>query len=192
VDLTKLVETYGYYAVFGGALLEGETVLALAGFAASNGYLNIGLVIAVAIVGAVIGDQIFFAIGRLAKGKVFAWFPSVEPKVAVVNRGLVRYGGWLVVLVRFMYGFRIAGPIAIGISDMHWGRFFFFNTLGAIIWAPLIAGAGFFFGHALLQVLERMRGYEIWVFSAFAAILVLGFIFHKVRQARATRRRHKK
>jgi membrane protein DedA with SNARE-associated domain len=180
VDLTKLVETYGYYAVFGGALLEGETVLALAGFAASNGYLNIGLVIAVAIVGAVIGDQIFFAIGRLAKGKVFA------------NRGLVRYGGWLVVLVRFMYGFRIAGPIAIGISDMHWGRFFFFNTLGAIIWAPLIAGAGFFFGHALLQVLERMRGYEIWVFSAFAAILVLGFIFHKVRQARATRRRHKK
>jgi membrane protein DedA with SNARE-associated domain len=188
MDLAKLVETYGYYAVFGGALLEGETVLAMAGFAASKGYLNIGIVIAIAIVGAVIGDQIFFAIGRFAKGKVFRWFPSVEPKVVVVNRGLKKYGGWLVVLLRFMYGFRIAGPIAIGISDMHWGRFFFFNALGAIIWAPLIAGAGFFFGHALLQVLERLRGYEIWVFAGFAFLFIAWIIFRKVRRAQMARK----
>jgi membrane protein DedA with SNARE-associated domain len=184
MDLARLVESYGYLAVFGGTLLEGETILALAGFAAFNGYLSLPVVIAVAIVGAVLGDQIFFAIGRHAKGKVFAWFPAVEPKVVYVNAILKKYDGWVVVGVRFMYGFRIAGPIAIGVSNMSWGRFLFFNTVGAIIWAPLIAGAGYVFGHALLRVLERMRGYEIWVFGIAIAALLAWIAWQWVRRAK--------
>jgi membrane protein DedA with SNARE-associated domain len=178
MDLAQLVESYGYLAVFGGTLLEGETILALAGFAAFNGYLSLPIVIGIAIVGAVIGDQIFFAIGRRAKRRVFTWFPSVEPKVVYVNAVLKKYDGWVVVGVRFMYGFRIAGPIAIGISSMHWGRFLFFNTIGAMLWAPLIAGAGYFFGHALVPLMARLQGYELWA-AGVAVVALIGWSLYR-------------
>ena len=49
MNLPELIETYGYWAVLGGTLLEGESVLLLAGFAAHRGYLDLPIVVGVAI-----------------------------------------------------------------------------------------------------------------------------------------------
>jgi len=56
MDLPALIESYGYVAVFAGAFLEGETLLALAGLAASRGYLDFFAVTAVALVAGFLGD----------------------------------------------------------------------------------------------------------------------------------------
>src|SRR3954468_16604436 len=48
IDIPGLVDTYGYWAVFVGAFLEGETILALAGLAAYRGYLDFRWVVMVA------------------------------------------------------------------------------------------------------------------------------------------------
>ncbi len=171
MDLPKFVENYGYLAVFVGSFLEGETILALAGFAAFSGYLNFPTVVAVAIVGATLGDQFFFGLGHLSKGRVLQWFPSIRPGVDRVNGFLAKYDALTIVGVRFMYGLRIVGPIAIGLAHTTWRRFFIFNLIGAMIWAPIVAGAGYLLGHALLHVLEQMRGVEIVVLGVGAAAL---------------------
>ena len=64
MNLPQILTDYGYLGVFIGTLMEGETVLLLAGFAAHQGYLVLGLVIAVAFVGGTLGDQIAFFLGR--------------------------------------------------------------------------------------------------------------------------------
>jgi membrane protein DedA with SNARE-associated domain len=61
--MEDLLVQFGYIAVFVGTFLEGETILALAGFAASNGYLLLPKVMAVAVVGAFLGDQACFFVG---------------------------------------------------------------------------------------------------------------------------------
>ena len=61
--IVDLIHNYGYYIVFFGTLLEGEVVVALAGFAAFQDDLHLSIVIPIAIVGAVIGDQSFFYFG---------------------------------------------------------------------------------------------------------------------------------
>ena len=64
MDLAALISQYGLIAVLAGSLLEGETVLLLAGYAAHRGYLDFTTVVAVAMLGAVIGDQAWFVLGR--------------------------------------------------------------------------------------------------------------------------------
>ena len=58
MDFAALVHTYGYAAVFIGSFLEGETTLALGGFAAQRGHLALPWVIAVAEAGGFLGDQL--------------------------------------------------------------------------------------------------------------------------------------
>ena len=76
--LQQLIEQYGYLAVLVGALLEGETILLIAGFAAHRGYLDLGAVIAVAAVGGFLGDQVFFWLGRLRGSSVLARWPKLQ------------------------------------------------------------------------------------------------------------------
>src|SRR5438552_1865679 len=135
LDPHALISAYGYWVLTLGCLLEGETLLLVAGFAAYNGHLNIFAVVAIAATAGFIGDQIFFWTGRRHGGPVLARFPSVERQTTRIFRLLERYQGWVVVGVRFAYGLRIAGPILIGTSNISAVRFAAFNAIGAIIWA---------------------------------------------------------
>lgn len=78
----------------------------------------------------------------------------------------------LILGVRFMYGLRIAGPLAIGMSSVSWRRFFVLNLLGAIVWAWLIGGVVYLFGHALELVLVDLRHYE----EVFLALITIAGI----------------
>ena len=149
MSLHDALTQYGYLALFIGSLLEGETMLLLAGFAAHRGYLSLPVVMAVAFCGGTLGDQAFFLIGKYAGAPLLARFPKLATRVQPVHRMIERYHKWLIVMVRFMYGLRIAGPIIIGMSKVHVWTFALLNMLGALVWAILVAGAGYLFGQTL-------------------------------------------
>lgn len=147
----------GYVAVFLGTMLEGESVLALAGLAAQHGYLMFPAVVVVAVIGAFLGDQVFFFIGRRYGNRVLARFPSLAARAPRIQALLRRWDVLAVVLVRFLYGMRVAGPIVIGSSGIPAWRLALFNFIGALIWAPLVAGIGYFAGQALETWVGRLH-----------------------------------
>jgi membrane protein DedA with SNARE-associated domain len=169
MSLESLVLQYGYLAVFVGCLLEGETILMLAGFAAHQGYLSLSITLWVAFVGGTLGDQFFFWVGRRWGRGLLQRFPTAQPRVRRVNVLLQRYHAPLIIGIRFMYGLRIVGPIVIGASDVAAWRLLLFNVLGAAIWAPLIGGFGYLFGRALALLLEDVRQAEL-----AALVLIVG------------------
>ncbi len=120
MDVATLVHNYGYAAVFVGSFLEGETVAALGGLAANRGYLALPWVIVIAAAGGFLSDQVFFGVGRLGGVRVVARFPNLCPSVERATRLLHRYAVSLIISIRFMYGLRIVGPMAIGMSGIHW------------------------------------------------------------------------
>lgn len=184
--MESFVEHFGYIAVLVGSFLEGETILVIAGYAARREYLSLPIVISAAFLGSVAGDQFWFFIGRRAGPAIFSKYPALVQKSGKVNELLRRKGALFVVLLRFMYGIRIAGPIVLGASRYPARSFLLLNCLGGIIWAPLIAGAGYFFSHAVETVLGDVRRYEAW---ALASAVVLGAGIWIVRRLRG-RRRH--
>jgi len=181
MDLRALIDSYGYLAVFAGAFLEGETVLALAGLAAYRGYLDLYSVIAVALVAGFLGDQLYFLVGRRNGARILARFPDLQARAHRFDALLARWHAPLIIAIRFMYGFRIVGPVLLGMGRVPSWKFMLYNFIGALIWAPLIAGLGYAFGSVVESFLENIEQYEMWVFAAIVALGVGGALFHAVR-----------
>ncbi len=165
----ELIHAYGYIAVLVGTLLEGETVLALAGYAAQRGWLDLRLVLCTAFLGALAGDQLFFAVGRRYGQSLLGRFPRLAQRTARARSLLERYHAPFIVTNRFMIGLRVAGPLAVGLSAISWRRFLAFNAAGALLWTLAIGVAGFLFGHAVEGALGHLRYYELAGAAALAA-----------------------
>jgi membrane protein DedA with SNARE-associated domain len=180
-QLQALLENYGYLGVFIGALLEGETILIMAGFAAHRGLLHLPWVMALAAAGGFLGDQIFFALGRYRGQETIRRFPSIQRQALRVQDLIVRHSTWLIIGVRFMYGLRVAGPVLIGMSGVSHLRFMVLNAIGALIWAAVIAGLGYAFGQAIELFLHDVRRYEFVLLLVIAAV---GAVFWMLRRAR--------
>lgn len=174
--MEDLVARFGYLAVFIGSFLEGETILALAGLAAQHGYLSFAAVIGVGAAGGFLGDQLFFFIGRRYGDRVLARFPAVAAKAPRVRALLRRWDAAAVILIRFIYGLRIAGPIVIGSCGIPAWRLALFNLVGALIWAPLVAGVGYLAGQAVEQWIGHLRHVEIGVVMAAVLAVTVGWL----------------
>src|SRR5260221_10889211 len=104
---SALIDNYGYLAVFIGTLLEGETILILAGFAAQRGYLDLGAVMAVAFAGGFLRDQLLFFFGRPHGPRIVARFPAIAQRIAPVDGLPGNYPAPFIFCIRFMYRFRL-------------------------------------------------------------------------------------
>ena len=184
MDLAGFIESYGYVAVFVGAFLEGETILALAGLAAYRGYMDFWTVSLVAMLAGFLGDQFYFFLGRFKGQQILAKFPHAHERAHRFDAMLARWHAPLIVGIRFMYGFRILGPIMLGMGRVEAWKFVVYNLIGAAIWAPLIAGIGYLFGEMVESVLGNVKRFEMWLFVAIIAIGATAFIVHRVRERR--------
>ena len=170
--LNQLISQYGYWAVAIGCLLEGETVLILAGLAARHGLLQLPLVMALGATMGAFSDMALFALGRRHGPAVLARWPGLNSYRDRLDQGLARWGAGMVVGVRFMYGLRIAGPILLGTTRLPWQRFVAYNALGAIVWGVGVAGAGWLFGHAAERVLHGIAHAEHWAGLALLLLML--------------------
>jgi membrane protein DedA with SNARE-associated domain len=181
--LMDLLATYGYLAVLVGSLLEGESMLVLAGFAAHQGHLSFPAVLLIAFVAGTLGDQLFFWIGRAWGAALLRRFPAIERRALQVWKLLQRYDALLIVGIRFMYGLRVVGPIAMGACGVAGSRFAAFNVLGAAIWAIAVGGFGYLLAGALEAALGDLGRYDNLILGLLA-VVVIG-----VGALRAARRR---
>ena len=170
--LQTLIQSYGYWAVLFGTFIEGETVLLLGGLAAHRGYLELPWVMLTAFVGSLLGDQLYFYLGRRHGTTMLAKHPAWTPRVERTQQLIERYHTPLILGIRFMIGLRTIGPFVMGMSNLPVGRFVVLNAIGAALWAITISLLGYLLGNALTALLGTIKHIELEVFGAIA---VLGF-----------------
>jgi membrane protein DedA with SNARE-associated domain len=178
MDVPQLIQQYGYAAVALGAFLEGETVLILAAASAHLGYLKLPAVLVAATVGAFVGDNVYFFAGRFYGPRLMQRFPSLARAVPRVDRFVGRWRALAVILLRFAYGLRIAGPIVLGAGRMRTLTFVWANALGAAIWALLLGAIGWGFGHAAASLFGDVARIEHIALGVFIAVVVLVSVLH--------------
>jgi membrane protein DedA with SNARE-associated domain len=188
MDIPQLIQEYGYAAVAIGAFLEGETVLILASVSAHLGYLKLPIVIAVAAICAFLGDNFFFFAGRFYGRRLMQRFPTLGAAVPRVDRLIGRWHALAVILLRFTYGLRIAGPIVLGAGHMKTHTFVWANAVGAVLWAILLAAIGWAFGHAATELLGNVARAEHVAIGVVIAVVVLVTVIHFVAKRRLERR----
>lgn len=184
MSIAALVSQYGYLAVALGCILEGETVLLMAGFAAHRGLLDLPAVLVVAWLSSFAGDQFWFVAGRRHGAALVARFAGVQRVLPRVQRLIRTHQDALVLGVRFMVGVRVAGPILMGWSGVPAPRFLVLNLLGAALWTAVVGGGGYFFGQLLERVLPDLRRVEEGV---IVVVVLGGLVVHGLRLWRRRR-----
>ncbi|WP_299997643.1 DedA family protein [uncultured Cedecea sp.] len=180
MDINGLITQYGYLAVIIGSIAEGETITLLGGVAAHQGLLTLPLVIAAAAFGGMVGDQVLFFIGRYFGQSILARFPRYQDKIEQAQALIRRHPYLFVIGCRFMYGFRIVGPVIIGASRLTPGIFIALNIIGAIVWASLFVSLGYLGGEIIYPWLEYLDGhlkYAVWVIIALVFVIAIRLWF---------------
>lgn len=172
-----------------GALVPGETALIVSGVLAHKGEMDIRIVIAVAAVAAIIGDNIGFLLGRHGVRRLAVrdgW--GAEHRRAALRHGerfFAQHGGKAVFLARFVIGLRVVGAWVAGASNMHWRTFLLWNALGGIAWAAAIGTLAYVFGRVAEEIIRTAGIVGVALIVVVVAVaLAVGY-----RHRRAVQRR---
>ena len=178
-----LIRTYGYWALFVGTFIEGETILMLGGLAAQMGYLDLSLVMVVSFFGSFAGDQCYFHLGRVRGRELLAKHPKWQARAEKIHRYLERYHNLIMIGFRFIYGIRILTPIVLAMNPrIKTGRFFIFNGIGALIWTIVVAGCGYLFGHALELIVKQVQHYQLAILIVLVLVGIGFWIRHIIKR----------
>ena len=184
--LEALIIRFGYVVIAGGAFLEGEAVLVAAGALAHKGLLSLPLVMLAAFVGSVVGDQVWFQLGKRFGPGLLEKRPAWKPRVAVVQERLAKWGTAFVFGFRFIIGLRTITPALLGVSGYPVVRFVVLNVLGAAIWAVAIGGAGWGLGATLTVLLDRAAHIEELVVGIAVVAVGIAFVWRWRRRRTAS------
>jgi membrane protein DedA with SNARE-associated domain len=182
--LEQLLQDYGYFALFLGTFLEGETILVLAGFLASRGILEIEWVLVTAFFGSYAGAQLWYQIGRHKGRQLLARRPGWQAACDRALRLISRHPDLWVLSFRFFYGLRSIMPVAIGLSGYPPLRYLILNGIGAIVWAVVLGLAAFYFGAAMESLLGDIKRYELWVLATLVLVGVGFWLRRRFKQVK--------
>jgi len=150
----KLLLTYGYFALFIWSILEGEIGLMLSGFLASEGKVfSFTNIIIVASIGAFIGDNILFLLGRFFAPKVKVWLIKYKEKRIIIQHYFRKYGASIIVFERFIYGTHIPALLIVGLSKYPYLKFLLFDIVGIFLWALIFTALGYYFGNDAIDII---------------------------------------
>jgi membrane protein DedA with SNARE-associated domain len=190
--LKEYLELHGYWVLFVGTFLEGETILLMAGFLAFRGYLDISGVVLTSWAGSFLGDQCYFYLGRLKGRTLLKRFHSIARKFREALKLIEKYGVFVAFISRYTYGFRIVLPIILGITKLAPRTFLWINLVSVLSWALVFALGGYLFGKSASLLLDNVANYEQYLALAlfgFMAAIWCAHLYHVWKLKRPARNR---
>ena len=170
-------------SVFLGFVFPGETALVFGGVLASQDKVSLSTLLVLAVVGAITGDAVGYAVGRhyghrFQQSRVGRLVG--ESRWQTTEAFLLRRGGTAVFFGRWTALLRAMVPGAAGMARIPYRTFFFWNVLGGTIWAVACVLGGYLVGDVIGQ-------YVSGVGKVVAAVVVLAVVVHLVQRRRHAR-----
>ncbi|KUK67219.1 MAG: hypothetical protein XD87_0258 [candidate division WS6 bacterium 36_33] len=193
--LVQAIDSLGYLGVLIAVFLESFTavipsqiVLPFSGFVASQGSLNIVLVIITVVVGAYLGTLPFYFIGRWGDDFVEKFLTKYGKYIFLSNEDLEKgykafekYGGGIVLFGRLIPLIRSVISFPAGVARMKFSVFSLYTVVGSLIFATVSCLAGYFMGENWPVVSSYIDQYEN-VVLALLSIAILIYIWRGMRE----------
>jgi membrane protein DedA with SNARE-associated domain len=141
-------------------------------------------VIASAAGGTLVGDQIYFFLGRYKGKDVLGNRPHWQAQADRFFNLLERHETLVIIGYRYLYGMRIIGSFVIGMSRVNTTKYIGLDILGTLIWASIYAGLGYAFGKAFEAVVGDIQHYQAHIIGI---IIVLGLSWYALMYYRRKR-----
>lgn len=180
-ELIPFIKAAGYLGLFAvvfsesglfiGFFLPGDSLLFTAGFLASQGFLDIRILVPLLFFAAVAGDSVGYAFGKRIGPRIFKREDSLffnKKHLQKANDFFHKHGGKTLVLARFMPVVRTFAPILAGVGVMPYRTFLMYNVAGAFLWAVGLNILGYFLGRVVPNVDKYLL--PIIAFIIFASV----------------------
>ncbi len=177
--MENLITNFGYPALFFGSLLEGESFLITAGFLAKRGYLNLYLIIMLAMAGTYLADVTLYFLGRKKGQGIITKLPQAKIYYPKAKRLFDRYGIWAIFITRYLYGLRLASAAFFGLMRMRPRNFLPLAFVSCLVWAIIMANLGYMFGAGLEALIGQIKHLEMLI---VAVIIALGVTVWLIRR----------
>jgi membrane protein DedA with SNARE-associated domain len=176
-----------------GIPFPGETMLLLASFyAAIDQQLHLPIIIACAALGAIVGDNLGYLVGRTG-GRAFVdrfgRYIFLQPKhIDRAEKFFAKHGDKTVFFGRFIAILRAWAAFLAGVNHMRWRTFLVYNAAGGILWAIIYGSLGYFAGrflHDNFAEVERLARTLGWIGAGLAVVVVVAaFVIFRVMHTR--------
>ena len=190
LDPSHLVKTFGYLGILATVFLEsgvvvgfflpGDSLLFTAGLLASQHHLNLLGVMLVAVIGAIVGNNVGYYTGLKSGPTLFtrrnSWLFSHE-RVKEAHDFFEKRGGGALVLARFIPAVRTFVPIVAGVGRMNYRGFLTFNALGGLLWGIGMPALGFSVG----KTVSNIDKYVLPIISVIILLSALPVLIHYLK-----------
>ena len=198
--VTWLVATIGQFGYPGITILmflessffpfPSEVVVPPAGYLASQGSMNLWLVITCGTLGSLLGGifnyWLALTVGRAFLFKYGHYFLISEKTLNRSEAFFIRHGHISTFIGRLVPGVRQYISLPAGLSRMHLGLFCLFTSLGAGIWVVILALLGYFFGRNQDLLMDKLHQIMFILLPA-CLLLIAAYIWWHWRKTRANR-----
>lgn len=169
------MQHFSYGLLFVWSVMEGEIGLAFGGYLSQEGKLYFPYVLGIAIAGAIIGDILLYTAGYLSRNRAERLLESCQGKVKRVERWFQRFGAWVIVFERFVYGTHIPALLIIGMSGFGFLRFLILDLIGVLLWAVTFTALGFYFGQTIVDAIAMIQRH-------LSIVIIAGLFFFVIYQ----------
>jgi membrane protein DedA with SNARE-associated domain len=172
--------------------IPSEIVLAMAGYLAGAGQINVVLVLIAATAGSVVGALVLYWLGyALGEDRLRRWLdriPLVDADdLDKADRWFERHERSAVLFGRCAPVVRSLVSIPAGANHMPLGQFTLFTAIGSGVWNTIFVGGGYALGSQWQQV-ERYSHWFDYAIGAFFLIAIAAWITKKLRKRAAAKR----
>ncbi|WP_104624693.1 DedA family protein [Helicobacter felis] len=176
-----LFSTWGYLLLFVYSLGSGYVGIVAAAILSSMGAMDIIMSILVAGVGNFVGSMGLALLVRTQKKGFYVYFSKHRRKFALVHIWLQKYGVWLILGNKYIYGIKSALPLAIGFSKYDLKKFALLNALACVLWACLVGLVAFYASAWVSRLADTLSGYAYLVPVGVGMLLIgLWWVLKKV------------
>ncbi len=153
-DMLSNLATYGYIILFLYSLGGGFVALMAAAVLSSMGEMDLMTSMVIAFIANFIGDALLFYMGRYHKSDVMNYMHKHKRKLALSHLLMKKYGSWIIIFQKFVYGIKTLIPIAIGLTRYSFIQFNILNAIAALIWTVVVGYGSYLAGDAIKAAYE--------------------------------------
>jgi membrane-associated protein len=172
-------------------LLPGDSLLFVAGTVAAASGVNVHLLALTLLIAAILGDSVNYSIGHFIGPKVLShphetrlgrW---LKPEyMERTHRFYEKYGGFTIILGRFVPIVRTFAPFLAGVGQMRYRKFLAYNVIGGAAWVGLLTYSGYLFGN-----IPWVKDNLAWIVLGIVAVSLMPIAFQWIKERRARKQR---
>jgi membrane protein DedA with SNARE-associated domain len=180
-SLNEIIETYGIYAVFALCTVEGDITLLLSGAMAHSGVFgnySFFKVVFYGTLGGLVGDGFAYLVGRVFHETVkeYRFYQLAHPRI---ERLVGKFGGFAIIISKYIYGIRAAMCLFYGMSRMPFARYLLLDTISCLIWVTILAGLGYFFSGAITSIIGDVQQIGIALFFIVLFGVIIFYVIER-------------